>query len=56
MQNHRIRFSGHQTFALRYGWLEKGYEFTLRGKRFSHESAIVDLGVGKNMVDSIKYW
>ncbi|MEI7788779.1 MAG: DUF4007 family protein [Chlorobiaceae bacterium] len=56
MNKQRIRFSGHQTFSLRYGWLEKGYEFTARGKRFSHESSIVDLGVGKNMVDSIKYW
>lgn len=56
MQNRRIRFSGHQTFTLRYGWVEKGYEFAGFGKRFSEESAIVDLGVGKNMVESIRYW
>lgn len=56
MNNQRVKFSGHQTFSLRYGWLEKGYEFTANGKSFSHKSAIVDLGVGKNMVDSIKYW
>ena len=56
MNNQRVKFSGHQTFSLRYGWLEKGYEFTASRKSFSHESAIVDLGVGKNMVDSIKYW
>jgi len=49
------RFSGHQTFAFRYGWLEKGYRFALDGK-FSDENAIVALGVGKNMVESIKYW
>jgi hypothetical protein len=55
-RNRRVKFSGHQTFPLRYGWLEKGYEFISNGKSFSHESAIVDLGVGKNMVDSIKYW
>lgn len=49
------RFSGHQTFAFRYGWLEKGYQFVLNGN-FSDENAIVALGVGKNMVESIKYW
>lgn len=56
MSDQRVKFSGHQTFSLRYGWLEKGYEFIANRKSFSHESAIVDLGVGKNMVDSIKYW
>lgn len=52
----RIKFSGHQTFSFRYGWLEKGYAFINAGRGFSDDSAIVDLGVGKNMVDSIKYW
>lgn len=56
MKKQRVKFSGHQTFSLRYGWLEKGYEFIAAGKSFSHASAIVDLGVGKNMVGSIKYW
>jgi len=52
----RCKFSGHQTFVLRFGWLEKGFEFINGGKHFSDSNAIVDLGVGKNMVDSIKYW
>lgn len=52
----KIKFSGHQTFPFRYGWLEKGYAFINAGKSFSDDSSIVDLGVGKNMVDSIKYW
>ncbi len=51
-----FKLSGHQTFAFRYGWLEKGYAFLLSDKQFSDEDAIVDLGVGKNMVESIKYW
>lgn len=51
-----FKLSGHQTFAFRYGWLEKGYAFLQSGKKFSDDDAIVDLGVGKNMVDSIKYW
>lgn len=56
MDIQRVKFSGHQTFSLRYGWLEKGYAFVAENKSFTHDTAIVDLGVGKNMVDSIKYW
>jgi hypothetical protein len=52
----KIRFSGHQTFTFRYGWLEKGYAFAKQGQAFADDSAIVALGVGKNMVDSIKFW
>ncbi len=55
--NKRYKLSGHQTFAFRYGWLEKG----VRGVResptiFSDDDALVRLGVGKNMVQSIKHW
>lgn len=50
-----IRFSGHETFALRYGWLNKAYKF-LNYNEKNEESLVVDLGVGKNMVNSIKYW
>lgn len=52
----KYKFSGHQTFVLRFGWLEKGFAFISAGKQFSDPNAIVDLGVGKNMVDSIRYW
>lgn len=53
----KYRFSGHQTFVFRYGWLEKG----VRGVEgsptlFSDDDAMVRLGVGKNMVESIRYW
>jgi hypothetical protein len=52
-----FKFSGHQTFTFRYGWLEKG----VRGVEdqsdlFSRDDALVTLGVGKNMVDSIRHW
>ena len=55
--NARFRFAGHQTFVFRYGWLEKG----VRGAHecptlFSEDDALVRLGVGKNMVSSIRYW
>lgn len=51
------RFSGHQTFVFRYGWLVKGVDLIRRNPHgFLEDDAIVQLGVGKNMVDSIKYW
>ncbi|MEN6643981.1 MAG: DUF4007 family protein [Armatimonadia bacterium] len=51
------RFSGHQTFAFRYGWLEKGVRgVEQRATIFSDEDALVHLGVGKNMVQSIRHW
>lgn len=53
----RYRFSGHQTFVARNGWLEKGVNLILNNPHgFLDNDAVVRLGVGKNMVDSIKYW
>ena len=50
-------FSGHQTFPFRYTWLKKGVD-AVRDKPtiFSSEDASVTLGVGKNMVASIRHW
>jgi len=52
----KLRFSGHETFIARTFWPKKGYDFILDGGNFNAESAVVKLGVGKNMVSSIKYW
>ena len=53
----KYRFSGHQTFAFRYGWLEKGVKGVAASPGiFAAEDAIVQLGVGKNMVESIRHW
>lgn len=53
----KFKFSGHQTFSLRYGWLEKGFRFCQDAScSFSAPDALVHLGVGKNMVSSIEYW
>lgn len=53
----KYKFSGHQTFAFRYGWLEKGVQgVTEFPDLFSREDALVTLGVGKNMVESIRHW
>lgn len=50
-------FSGHETFAFRYGWLKKGVDAILRDPAaFSDPYAMVSLGVGKNMVTSIRHW
>lgn len=50
------KFSGHQTFSVRYGWFEKGYQFIKSGHSFTDKDALIVLGVGKNMVTSIEYW
>lgn len=50
-------FSGHETFPFRYGWLKKGVCAVHQNPSFfSSDRAMVELGVGKNMVNSIRYW
>ena len=49
-------FSGHQTFPFRYTWLKKGVDAVTDPTIFSSENASVTLGVGKNMVSSIRHW
>jgi len=50
-------FSRHETFHPRYGWLKKAYDAaTLDPGIFLRDDATVILGVGKNMVRSIRYW
>src|SRR5688572_10567858 len=52
------RFSGHETFPLRYSWLPKAFAaLCSRPKLFADEDlAMVELGVGKNMVRAIRFW
>lgn len=50
------KFSGHETFHCRPIWLKKGYDFANSGKLFNDNDAVIELGVGKNMVASIKFW
>jgi hypothetical protein len=53
-----MKFSGHETFHVREGWLHKG--LTLVGEQpeaFSaHEYVHDELGVGSNMAKSIRHW
>ena len=50
------KFSGHETFHCRPIWLKKGFDYANKGKLFNDSDAVVELGVGKNMVASIKFW
>lgn len=52
----KYTFSGHETFQCKNMWLKKGYDFVKAGNSFNDDTAVVDLGVGKNMVASIKFW
>ncbi len=52
----KLLLSGHETFHCRHFWLKKGYDFIQQGNKFNDSTAVVELGVGKNMVRSIKYW
>lgn len=52
----KFTFSGHESFQCRNLWLKKGYDFVNSGKSFNNEDAVVELGVGKNMVSSIRFW
>ncbi|WP_309613716.1 DUF4007 family protein [Flavobacterium sp.] len=52
----KLTFSGHDTFHCRHLWLKKGYDFIKKGRKFTDEDAVVELGVGKNMVSSISFW
>jgi hypothetical protein len=53
----KTAFGRHETFALRFGWLTKGAQALMSGDPvFEADDATVLLGVGKNMVSSIRYW
>ena len=52
-----VSFAGHETFVFRYGWLKKAVdEVRMDSSMFSAADAMVRLGVGKNMVRSIRHW
>ena len=52
----RYSFSGHESFPCKSLWLKKGYDFVVAGNDFNSPEAVIGLGVGKNMVASIRYW
>jgi hypothetical protein len=54
--SNRMRFSGHESFICRLSWLRKGLRFVSDEGNFNADEAVMRLGVGKNMVGSIRYW
>jgi len=55
--NPKPTFGGHEKFVFRYGWLKKGVDALAQDPTiFADDQALVALGVGKNMVRSIRYW
>ena len=62
--DYKPKFSGHQTFPMRYGWLKKAYDRVIETEDDDSgnkllcwgEDAIARYGVGKNMVASIRHW
>lgn len=56
-QGTKPTFGGHEKFVFRYGWLTKGVDALSENPAvFSDDNALVVLGVGKNMVRSIRHW
>lgn len=52
----KFTFSGHESFPCKSLWLKKGYDFSAAGNDFNNPEAVIGLGVGKNMVSSIRFW
>lgn len=52
----RYSFSGHDSFHCKSLWLKKGYDFLSHEYNFNAPDAVAELGVGKNMVNAIRYW
>ena len=52
----RYSFSGHESFFCKPLWLKKAYDAMNAGVNFTSPDAVAYLGVGKNMVASIRFW
>lgn len=55
--NNKVRLKGHESFAIREGWLTKGIlEINENPKLFFEKNTTDILGIGTNMVKSLRYW
>jgi hypothetical protein len=53
----KVILGGHEKFVFRNGWLKKGVDAAnVNGAIFTKDDSLVILGVGKNMVRSIRHW
>ncbi|MBT3511047.1 MAG: DUF4007 family protein [Nitrospina sp.] len=52
-----MKFSGHETFPVREGWLHKGLKLLVESPELLVDQYAADyLGVGRNMAKSIRHW
>lgn len=52
-----MKFSGHETFQVREGWLHKGMQLIVEEPEKMGDELVADyLGVGRNMARSIRHW
>lgn len=60
IESSSLKFSGHQTFPIRYGWIYKIIQEVKEGESISSqeniESQMISMGMGKNMVLSVRHW
>ncbi|MCF7364026.1 DUF4007 family protein [Vibrio sp. A1-b2] len=60
IETSNLKFSGHQTFPIRYGWIYKIIQEVMKGHSLSSkdniEDQMISMGMGKNMVLSVRHW
>ena len=60
IESSNLKFSGHQTFPIRYGWIYKIIQEVRKGHTLSSkdniEDQMISMGMGKNMVLSVRHW
>lgn len=60
IESSALKFSGHQTFPVRYGWIYKIIQEVINKNSISNKETIevqmISMGMGKNMVLSIRHW
>ena len=55
----KLRFKGNESFSIRNGWFDKAFSVIAENnttKIFSAKDGVTKLGIGSNMVVSLKYW
>ncbi len=60
LESCHLKFSGHQTFPVRYGWIFKIIKEIKAQKSINSslniEEQMISMGMGKNMVLSVRHW
>lgn len=53
-----MKYAGHESFSIRKNWLQKGIRNieAFRNKTKGEEELMDKLGIGRNMVHSLRYW